>query len=212
VHARSADVRHLRSRYVRLLRRHVGLPNRIGSHSLVEGLGIVKGNVWWLVVAVTLLASVASCGGSGYAVPFCTGVSWLNRPMPAEMTGAPSFTASQVAPGDPIALAIPVSEYAQSVSARIRFAGPPAGSIATLAAETVGNETVHLALENTDLSPGVYFADFIQVAGADSPAGTSYWDSGGVALPYILNVVTGGDGGPSCESDIPIPTFEVVGD
>jgi len=134
--------------------------------------------------------------------------------MAAELTAPPSFTASEIAPGDPLALAIPVNEYTQSVETRIRFVDdtdPGAGSGWSLRAETVGDEVVQLPLEDTDLAPGVYFADYIALAGDNAGNDTFYWNSD-VTMPYVLNVVLGGDGGPSCRSDIPIPTFEVVGD
>ncbi len=86
---------------------------------------------------------------------------------------------------------------------------------AYLLTETGGDETVGLPLEDTNLAPGVYIAEYILLSGDVSPDKTSYRAAdyaSDVAMPYILGVSFAAESGASCQSDIPIPTFEVVGD
>ena len=173
-------------------------------------------DVWRLVLALPALALVASC--SGDELPLCSEVSWLDRSSPAELTGNPAFTASQITPGDPLAIEIPVNEHTRNVSVRVRFTEDPdrrAMVAAYLLTETDGDETVGLPLEDTDLAPGVYIAEDILLSGDVLPDKTSYSAAdyaSDVAMPYILGVSFAAESGASCQGDIPIPTFEVVGD
>jgi hypothetical protein len=120
----------------------------------------VKVDVRWLALALPVLALVASCSGDD--LPLCAESDWHRyRHRPALLTGAPSFTASQIAPGDPLAIAVPVNEHARSVSVGIRLEDDPdAGRWPSIAlqAETEGDEIVQLPLEDTALAPGIYFA------------------------------------------------------
>ena len=70
-----------------------------------------KVDVFRLFLALLVLGAGAGCSGDD--LPLCVDVSW--SPI-RELTGTPSFTVSQVASGDPLAIAIPVDEYTRSVS------------------------------------------------------------------------------------------------
>jgi hypothetical protein len=178
----------------------------------------VKGDVRWLVLALPLLALVASCSGDE-PLPLCADVSWLDRFSPAELTAPPSFTASQIAPGDPLALLVPVNEHTREVWVWVRFTEDPdrrTRITADLIAETDGDETVRLPLEDTDLAPGVYFAEWISLEGDEDSYGDTFyfeWDNvSEVAMTYILGVPYAAEVTFTCQSDVPVPTFEVVGD
>jgi hypothetical protein len=132
------------------------------------------------------------------------------------LTGAPQFTASLIAPGDSIALAVPVDEYVRSVEVRIRPAedadtGPLL--IVVLSEETDGAETVLLPLEDTNLASGVYFAESIVLAW-DEYSDTRYtYASSDPETPYTISTFFHFEQPAiSCQSDISVPTFEVAAD
>jgi hypothetical protein len=173
----------------------------------------VKIDVPWLLLALAVLV-IAGVPGCSSDLPSCAEGSW-NRGRPALLTGAPLFTASQIAPGDPLAIAIPVNEYARLVSVGIRLEDDPdAGRRPTivLAAEVDGAEIVQLPLEDTVLAPGVYFASSISLHADDFPDMSEYATAEGEAS-YILSWRRHEELPElRCRSDIPAPTFEVVAD
>jgi hypothetical protein len=176
----------------------------------------VKVSVSWLVVAVPLLALLASC--SGDALLSCTDDRRAHgRDL---LTGTPQFTASEIAPGDPLSIMVPVNEYTSSVSVGIRLEDDPdAGRWPSivLEAETEGDEIVQLPLEDTDLAPGTYFASVISPSRGEDLGGgeyledTSDYTSAQGDAPYILSWWWHAEVPKfRCQSDIPAPTFEVV--
>ena len=171
-------------------------------------------DVRWLALALPVLALIASCSGND--LPLCAESDWFRyRHRPALLTGAPSFTASQIAPGDPLAIVVPVNEHARSVSVGIRLEDDPdAGPWPSIAlqAETEGDEIVQLPLENTDLAPGVYYAN-ISLHGEQAPEDNSEYTGPQGGVPYILSWWDHFEKPQrSCQSNIPVPMFEVVGD
>lgn len=174
----------------------------------------MKVDVRWLALALPVLALVASCSGDD--LPLCAESDGFRyRPRPALLTGAPSFTASQIAPGDPLAIAVPVNEHARSVGVGIRLEDDPdAGRWPSIAlqAETEGDEIVQLPLEDTDLAPGIYFAT-ISLEGGDAVEDRSEYSSAQGEAPYILSWWQHFElPQRRCQTDIPAPIFEVVGD
>jgi hypothetical protein len=174
----------------------------------------MKVDVRWLVLALPVLALIASC--SGDELPLCAESDWYRyRHRPAVLTGAPSFTASQIAPGDPLAIVVPVNEHTRSVSAGIRLEDDPdAGRWPNIAlqVETDGDEIVQLPLEDTDLAPGIYFAT-ISLEGGDAFEDRSEYSSAQGEASYIVSWWYHFEQPQrSCLTDIPVPTFKVVGD
>ena len=75
--------------------------------------------VWWLVLILPMLGSglVAGCGTD---IPACADVSWFGRHDHAQLTGSPSFSASEIGPGDPFTIAVPVDVNTRGVTVWIR--------------------------------------------------------------------------------------------
>lgn len=173
----------------------------------------MKIDVRWYVLALSVLSFGAAAGCSS-DLPSCDEDSW-NRDRPALLTGAPSFTSSRIAAGDPIAIVVSVNEHARSVGVGIRLEDDPdAGRWPSIAleAETNGNEIVRLPLEDTDLAPGVYFASSISLEADDFPDSSEYTGTHGEAR-YILGWWRHFElPQVRCQSDILAPTFEVVAD
>ena len=163
--------------------------------------------VWWLVLILPMLGSalVAGCGTEN--VPACADVSWVDRDKAAELTGPPTFSASQIAPGDPLTLVVPVNENTLAVRVSIRSADEASG--AALSKETDGDEIVELALEDTNLAAGVYRASFIDLSGDILPRDSVY-RSPDADMPYTLWVSFAAESAANCLTDIPVATFTVV--
>ena len=166
-----------------------------------------------LVLALCVLCAGANCSTGD--LPSCDNFPSGRRRI-ADLTGAPQFTASLIAPGQPLALAVPVDEHVRFVEAGIRRAenadtGPLL--IVVLTAETDGAETVRLPLEDTDLATGLYFAESIVLAWDEYPEDRYTYASSDAETPYILSTTFHFELAPvSCQSDVSVPTFEVVGD
>jgi hypothetical protein len=95
------------------------------------------------------LGAGAVTGCSGDYLPFCSDVSSRYR-VPTGLTGIPSFTASQIARRDPLAIEVPVNEHTRLVNFEIRRAEDASTGldpIIVLAAETTGAEIVRLPME-----------------------------------------------------------------
>ena len=169
--------------------------------------------VRWIVLASPLLALVASCGGD--ELPLCAEGTGDRVHLPAILTGTPSFTASQIAPGDPLAIAVPVNENTIAVGVGIRLEDDPAPGRwpnISLSTETDGAEVVQLPVDDTDLAPGVYYAN-ISLHGEQAPEDNSEYTSPQGGVPYILSWWDHFEKPQrSCQSNIPVPMFEVVGD
>jgi hypothetical protein len=153
-------------------------------------------------------ALVAGCGGTEGA-PVCTDQWWLGRNNPASLTGAPLFSVSEIAPGDPLTISVPVNAETRSVSVGIRFvdqAGPQSGA----SAETDGDEIVELRVEDTNLPPGEYVADRINLWGDIAPQFAQHITPP-LGMPYVLSIFPAAEAVLSCVTDIPSPTFTVVG-
>ena len=175
----------------------------------------MKVDVRWLVLALGVFALIAGC--SSGELPSCAdSASGGYRDRPALMTGAPSFTASQIAPGDPLAIVIPVNEYARSVSVGIRLEDDPdAGRWPSigLQEETVGDEIVRLPLGDTDLAPGIYFASSISLEADDVfENGTDYSAAQGDSAYVLAYWPHFEQPQLRCRTDFPAPAFEVVED
>jgi hypothetical protein len=179
-----------------------------------KGVRKVKIDVCWLVLALLALGAGAVTGCRGDDLPSCSDVSSRYQ-VPTGLTGTPSFTASQIAPRDPIAIAVPVNEYTRLVKVKIRRAedvGTGLDPIIVLTAETNGAEIVRLPLDDTDLAPGVYFADTIYLGG-DYPDAASTYSTAEVETPYILGTRFHQElPEDRCQSDVPVATFEVAAD
>ncbi len=170
----------------------------------------MNADVRCLILALPALALVASC--SGDELPLCADVSWLDRSRPAELTGAPTFSASQIAPGNPLTIAVPVSENTLRVWVDIGSTDETEPTIASFKVETDGNETVEFALEDTNLPAGVYVADWILLSGDILPKDTFYYPDDDLEMPYVLGVSFAAESVARCSSSIPVPAFEVVAD
>ena len=103
----------------------------------------------WSVVLV-----IGSGCGEGRPLQACADVSWY--PRNPHMTAPPGFSASQVAPGDPLSVTIPVNAEASSASVGIRLADDPdwdpRGGI-TAQGPTLGNDRLRLPILTDDLAP-----------------------------------------------------------
>ncbi len=159
-----------------------------------------------------MLCTGASCSTGD--IHSCDNVNWYNAAR-AGLTGAPQFSSPLIAPGEPLALAVPVDERARFVEVRIRRvvdadAGP--SPIVILTAETDGAETVQLPLEDTDLAYGLYSAESIVVAWEEYDETRHLYASSDVEMPYVVRWIYHFEQPEyRCQSEIPVPTFEVVG-
>ena len=169
----------------------------------------MKVDVRWLVLALPVLA-LALIAGCGTDIPACADVSWVGYLNHAQLTGPPSFSAVQISPADPLTIAVPVNVNTRTVSVRVRSVDKtPPGSGGR--AETDGDEIVEISMEDTNLPAGVYVADRINLDGDIAPQFAQYIASG-LGMSYVLSVFPAAESQSSCVTDIPVATFEVVGD
>ena len=156
---------------------------------------------------VFALGLIAGCGTD--SVPSCADVSWLGRLNHAQLTGVPSFSAAQIAPGDPLTIAVPVDVNTRGVRAWIRSVDEAPPGSASLA-ETDGGEIVEVSVEDTNLPAGVYVAGIIGLDGEIAPQTVSYAVDD-LSMRYTLTVSSGTEApGLSCVTDMLAPTFTVA--
>jgi len=154
-----------------------------------------------------LVLTLAGCGGSG-GFPTCDD----SPRSAAELAGSPTFSAAQIAPGDPLSLRIPVSEETRQVTAFISAPEPTAPRL-ELAAETEGSETVVLPIDTTDLLDGTYTLSGIFLRGenpSNLPQNSIYDPQDPPNEQYVLNITFAAEQSRSCVTDIPVATFDVV--
>ena len=161
--------------------------------------------VWCVVVLSSQL--ILGCGES---TPSCAEVQWLGRFNHAQVTGSPSFSVVQIAPGDPLTIAVPVDVNTRLVRVWIRsLDGRP--SAFAYSAETDGGEIVEILIEDTDLPPQRYLADRVSLEGEIAPQFAQYIATD-LDTPYVLSVFPAAESQLSCVTDIFAPTFTVVTD
>jgi hypothetical protein len=170
-----------------------------------------------------LLVFSAACGEEGPAS--CSDVDWY--PVNPYLTAAPTFTASRIASGDPIALTVSVSDGTSGLSAGIRLVDDPNPDRypdIRLQEETGGQDVVALSVTTDGLVPGTYLATSISVEEEDRAGSPLTLGSGDYAIsshrspspedvetPYVATYYFGGDGTPyRCQIDFVAPAFEVV--
>lgn len=148
-----------------------------------------------LATLILGLGSVTGCDTEGLAS--CADVSWLELAGTgrAELTDAPSFSSSEIARGEPLALEVPGNESTQGVRAAIRSADD--ANVAQLMTETDGDEVVQLSLDDTDLEPAVYLAYFIALESGSFP-NSIWYTAGGIGAPYVLNMAVAPELRRSC--------------
>lgn len=143
------------------------------------------------------------------------------------MTATPTFTASRIVAGDPVALTVSVSDGTSTLRAGIRLVDNPNPDRYPgigLQEETGRQNVVALAVTTDALVPGTYLATSIVVEEDLPPAGTLTFPSGeysipsrrspgaaDVETPYVATYYFGGDGfAYRCRTDFLAPAFEVV--
>lgn len=154
------------------------------------------------------LALIAGCGAE--SVPSCADVSWLGNLNHAQLTGSPSFSAAQIAPGDALTIAVPVDVNTRVARVLIRSFDETPLAFA-YRAETDGGEIVEISIEDTDLPPRVYLAYQISLEGEIAPQFAQYI-AADFDTPYVLSVFPAAESQLSCVTDIFAPTFTVVSD
>ena len=163
-----------------------------------------------IVVFVTLSAPLAGgCGGKTETIPACGDVDWVGRSDHAQLTGAPTFSALEIAPGDPVTISVPVDVNTRSVRAIVVSGDLPGVGSGGLV-ETNGGEVVDIPVTDTNLPAGVYIAAEIVLQGdRNESSGVYIADPGS---PYVLSIdsVTDPHSSDQCVTEIAAPTFLVV--
>jgi hypothetical protein len=127
---------------------------------------------------------VNGCGTE--SVPSCADVSWLGRLNHAQLTGPPSFSTSEIAPGAALTIAVPVDDITRLVRVWIRSIDGAQPAFA-YSAETNGGEIVEIRIEDTDLPPQRYLADRVSLEGDIAPQFAQYLATDS-DTPYVLSV------------------------
>lgn len=119
-----------------------------------------------VLALLTLCAALeGGCGSSSpEGFPACSEVDWVGRSDHAQLTGAPTFSALEIAPGDPLSIAVPVDVNTRSVRAIVESVDLPGVGSGGLA-ETDGGEVVDIPVADTDLPAGIYMATEISLQG-----------------------------------------------
>jgi hypothetical protein len=150
-----------------------------------------------------------ACSTEG--VPPCTGVDWIGRLDEPQLTGPPTFSAQQIAAGDPLRIAVPVDVNTRSVRVIIEaINGSVPGSNGS--AETGGGEIVDVGVDNTDLAPGVYLAMTLILRGDETLLPVASYSTNDPQMPYVLSISTVPEESDKCLTEIAAPTFTVVTD
>ena len=146
------------------------------------------------LVLTTVMVRPALClalmGGYGCnpteILPACRDVDLAGMfPDYARLTGAPTFSSLEIAPGDPLSIAVPVDANTRSVSVLIRSQDLP-GVGAGGDAETNGGEIVDVLVGDTNLPAGIYFANRIDLEG-DRPGNFAVYTANSESQ-YILSI------------------------
>lgn len=170
-----------------------------------------------------LLGFSAGCGEEGPRS--CTDVDWY--PVNPYLTAPPTFTASRIVSGHPVALTVSVSDGTKTVSAGIQLIDDPNSDrypYIRLQEETGGQDVVALSVTTDGLVPGLYLATSISVEEDDQSASWLTFPRGDylvpshrspsaedVETPYVVTYYFGGDGyARRCRTDFLAPAFEVV--
>jgi hypothetical protein len=171
--------------------------------------------VFRLVLALQLscisLAGRYGCNPTE-SLPACSDVESPGFfPNHARLTGAPTFSSLEIAPGDPLTIAVPVDVNTRSVRVRIRSQNLP--GIGTGGdAETNGGESVDVLVEDTNLPASIYFADSIDLEGERSGEFASYYILNAEPL-YIQSIAsTNADGSDRCLTDFAAAQFRITSD
>jgi hypothetical protein len=162
-----------------------------------------------LALQVSCAALAGGCGGAE-GIPSCSDVDWIGRGDHPQLTGVPTFSAQQIAAGDPLSIAVPVDLNTRSVRVIIEAID---GSVpgARGSAVTDGGEIVEIGVDNTDLSLGVYLAHTLVLEGDDTPTIANY-RTADPEMPYVLSISIVPEVSDKCLTDIAAPTFTVVTD
>ncbi|MGB5268554.1 MAG: hypothetical protein WBN30_18330 [Polyangiales bacterium] len=136
------------------------------------------------------------------------------RESAAVLSDAPSFSATDIAPGAPLTLAVPVNEFTQKVRVDVRSIDDPSVAINVPDRETAGDETVLFPLADTNLPPGVYLLQslFLTSDGTPDPSGDSGYQARNPDERYILYANLLGVQSKQCLTDIRAASFTVVGE
>lgn len=167
-----------------------------------------------LVILLMLWAPLAESCGSNADDGFVTCSELAAerfRSTAAELSDAPSFSAAEIAPGDPLTLSVPVNEFTQNVSVSIRSVEDPNIAVDVPGRETQGDETVLFPLADTNLPLGVYLLRVVFLIG-DIPPSDSGYEASQPGASYVLNATLVPHVLTQCRTDIPAASFTVVGE
>lgn len=163
-----------------------------------------------LMLSATLAGGCGSNADDGFVT--CSELAANRfRSTAAELSDAPSFSATEIAPGAPLTLAVPVNEFTRKVYVSIRSADDPDIAVNVPDRETVGDETVLFPLADTNLPSGVYLLRVVFLSG-DTPPDDSDYSASNPEASYVLNAVLLADRFRRCVTDIPAASFAVVGE
>ena len=165
--------------------------------------------VFGVVLQVSCTAMAGGCGGKTETIPLCRDVDWVGRSGHAQLTGAPTFSSLEIAPGDPLSIAVPVDVNTRSV--RVIMVSKNQLDVGSGGeAETNGSEIVDVLMGDTNLPAGIYFAETIRLEGDGDLQRAVY-----IADPesqYVLSIPAefNAHGTDYCLTDIPPPTVLVT--
>ena len=167
-----------------------------------------------LVLALPL-SCIALAGGYGCnpteGLPACSDVDSAGFFQDhARLTGAPTFSSLEIAPGDPLRIAVPVDVNTRVVSVGFRSENLP-GVGAGGEAETIGGETVDVLVRDTNLPAGIYFAHNIVLQG-ERPGEYGGYLAKIAESQYIQSTAGAGESAFLCLTDFAAAEFRVTGD
>lgn len=167
-----------------------------------------------LTLQVSCAAFAGGCGSEERppeSLPACSDVDWLGRTDHAQLTGAPTFSALEIAPGEPLRIAVPVDANTRLVWVSIDSVDLP-GVGTGGQAETIGSEIVDIPVNSTDLPAGVYVANDISLDGERNAQFAAYISDRDVEAAYRLSVLGTGESFDRCVTELTAPTFIVLSD
>jgi hypothetical protein len=171
----------------------------------------------WLVSSSLCATSIGGCGSTESppenppeSLPACSDVDWLGRLDHAQLTGEPTFSATEIPPGEPLRIAVPVDVNTRSV--RVSIASIDLPGVGTGAqAETGGGAAVEIPVKDTNLPAGVYVANKISLDGERFAQSAGYLSDRDVDAAYQISVFGTGESFYRCETDLNAPTFVILG-
>ena len=131
------------------------------------------------------------------------------RARAAELSDSPSFSATEIAPGAPVTLAVPVNEFTLKVRVDIRSVDDPNIAVNVPDRETNGDEAVLFPLADTNLPSGVYLLRVVFLTG-DIPPSDSGYGASKPEEPYVLTAILLAEQFEQCLTDIRAASFTVV--